>query len=194
MSAMVRNLNARAEPADIRVVAIDSFNHWDVTQGAAGLAGALAAAYRLPAGAASAVADVARSRGTQRNRSDEVGRLAREAQVVVIGLGSFQAGQLPEALAFQEQVLSEKERGEAVGDVRYRFLRADGTTVGERSLSFLTADQLMYKSTKGDVTLAVASGDPKVKIIRAALLGKYVNTLVTDERTARAVIASDEAA
>jgi len=84
-----------------------------------------------------------------------------------------------------EQFALAKKLG-AVGQVNLRFIDADGHAV-ESELDELvigvTLDQLRACSR----TIAVAGGTTKVAAIRGALLGGWVNTLVTDAATAKAL-------
>ena len=76
----------------------------------------------------------------------------------------------------------------AVGDLCSHFITADGRpavpTLDARTVA-LPLEALREK----ELRLCVAGGAPKVPALRAALRSGYVSHLVTDERTARAVLA-----
>ena len=75
-----------------------------------------------------------------------------------------------------------RQRG-AEGDVCLRFFDKDGdvvrTPLGERVIG-MTLDQLHAVPR----IVAVAGGKRKLDAIRAALLGRHVNVLITDRHTA----------
>ncbi|RLY91718.1 sugar-binding transcriptional regulator [Kocuria tytonicola] len=75
----------------------------------------------------------------------------------------------------------------AVGDLCSRFIDASGRpavpSLDERTVA-LPLDDLRQK----EIRICVAGGTAKVPVLRAALQAGYVSHLVTDERTARAVL------
>jgi hypothetical protein len=77
----------------------------------------------------------------------------------------------------------------AVGDILGYFLQADGRPVEgleiHRELLGVTLDELAQLPT----IVGVAGGEEKAQAIYAALTGKRINGLVTEETTARAVLA-----
>ncbi|HHC2332411.1 TPA: sugar-binding domain-containing protein [Klebsiella pneumoniae] len=76
----------------------------------------------------------------------------------------------------------------AVGDILGYFLQADGRPVEgleiHRELLGVTLDELAQLPT----IVGVAGGEEKAQAIYAALIGKRINGLVTEETTARAVL------
>jgi len=77
----------------------------------------------------------------------------------------------------------------AVGQVNLRFITQDGTPVPS-DLDELVVGVTLEQLRNSDRTLAVAGGPSKYVAIRAALLGGWVNALVTDLATARYLIAN----
>jgi DNA-binding transcriptional regulator LsrR (DeoR family) len=75
----------------------------------------------------------------------------------------------------------------AVGVVAGRFMDASGTPVDGRLDEHLIGIGLPELKRIPE-RLCVAGGPAKIAILRAALLGGYVTTLVTDENTARALV------
>ena len=71
----------------------------------------------------------------------------------------------------------------AVGQVNLRFIREDGTPVASE-LDDLVVGVTLQQLADADRVLAVAGGPSKYLAIRAALLGGWVNALVTDLETA----------
>jgi DNA-binding transcriptional regulator LsrR (DeoR family) len=80
----------------------------------------------------------------------------------------------------------------AVGVVAGRFIDRDGEPVDGALDARLIGLELPELKRIPD-RLCVAGGPQKIIILRAALLGGYVTTLVTDERTARALMNPPEA-
>ncbi len=78
----------------------------------------------------------------------------------------------------------------AVGVVAGRFIDRDGAPVAgfldERFIGIALPDLKRIPER-----LCVAGGPQKTTVLRAALVGGYVTTLVTDERTARALMAAE---
>jgi DNA-binding transcriptional regulator LsrR (DeoR family) len=82
--------------------------------------------------------------------------------------------------------LSEVSASGAVGDIALRFIDATGQPVNsELSKRIIGIDiELLRKIPR---VIGVAGGANKIKAIRAALLGKLVDVLVTDHVTAKAL-------
>ena len=76
----------------------------------------------------------------------------------------------------------------AVGQVNLRFIAEDGSPI-ESELDELVVGVTLEQLRRADRVLAVAGGPSKYLAIRAALLGGWVNTLVTDLSTAEHLIA-----
>ena len=77
----------------------------------------------------------------------------------------------------------------AVGDVALRFFDADGRPVPTSLDDRVIGVDLPTLASVGRV-VGVAGGEAKVEAIRAAARGGVVDVLVTDDRTARALIAA----
>ena len=127
----------------------------------------------------------------QENSVRDVMLAARAADVAVVGIGSV--NQQKEATILRSGYISEGEqlmyaRKGAVGDILGYFLQADGRRVEDleihRELLGVTLDELAQLPT----IVGVAGGTEKAQAIYAALTGKRINGLVTEETTARAVL------
>jgi len=89
---------------------------------------------------------------------------------------------------FIEEQLKEVKRLGAVGQVCLRFLDADGALIPnelDELVIGITAEQLKAAGRRW----AVAGGPQKYAAIRAALRGRWVDTLVTDTATAEYLVA-----
>ena len=117
--------------------------------------------------------------------------LATAADAAVVGIGAID--QRRDATILRSGYISEGEqlmyaRKGAVGDILGYFLQADGKPVEgleiHRALLGVTLDELAQLPT----IVGVAGGEEKAQAIYAALIGKRINGLVTEETTARAVL------
>jgi DNA-binding transcriptional regulator LsrR (DeoR family) len=122
----------------------------------------------------------------------EVAEHWRELTMAVVGIGSIEPS---DVLADSGNAFSPDERAPlladgAVGDICHRIFRLDGTAVrgplDERVVAISEADLRRIPRRVG-----VAGGGRKVAAIRGALAGGWVNALVTDTRTAEALLAED---
>ncbi|SSN10555.1 LsrR, transcriptional repressor of lsr operon [Klebsiella pneumoniae] len=116
---------------------------------------------------------------------------ATAADAAVVGIGAID--QRRDATILRSGYISEGEqlmyaRKGAVGDILGYFLQADGRPVEgleiHRELLGVTLDELAQLPT----IVGVAGGEEKAQAIYAALTGKRINGLVTEETTARAVL------
>jgi len=117
---------------------------------------------------------------------------ASAADVAVVGIGSV--NQKRDATILRSGYISEGEqlmyaRKGAVGDILGYFLQADGAQVDDlpihRELLGISLNELAQLPT----IVGVAGGEEKADAIYAALRGRRINGLVTEEATARAVLA-----
>ncbi len=117
---------------------------------------------------------------------------ASAADVAVVGIGSV--SQKRDATILRSGYISEGEqlmyaRKGAVGDILGYFLQADGEQVDDlpihRELLGISLNELAQLPT----IVGVAGGEEKADAIYAALCGRRINGLVTEEATARAVLA-----
>ncbi|HEY1843900.1 MAG TPA: transcriptional regulator LsrR [Buttiauxella sp.] len=120
---------------------------------------------------------------------------ATAADVAVVGIGAL--NQKREATILRSGYISEGEqlmyaRKGAVADILGYFLQADGELVAgleiHRELLGVTLDDLSHLPT----IVGVAGGLEKADAIYAALKGRRINGLVTEEETARAILARAE--
>ncbi|MCI6547648.1 MAG: hypothetical protein MR415_03255, partial [Coriobacteriaceae bacterium] len=79
----------------------------------------------------------------------------------------------------------------SVGDILCHFIDVDGNPLDTDIESRIVSTSLSALERMSNV-VAAAGGDEKVRAIRAVLRHGYVNTLITDERTARKVIEEDD--
>ena len=110
--------------------------------------------------------------------------LAAEADVAMVGIGR----PTPGSVVMESGILSEEESGQlealgAVGDIALRFFDAYGQAVQHEICDRIIGLDL-EQIKKIPRVMGVAGGAEKYEVIRAALRGKLINVLVTDDRTA----------
>jgi DNA-binding transcriptional regulator LsrR (DeoR family) len=112
-------------------------------------------------------------------------RLLDALDIALLGIGPCEVVEplLPGDNYFTQEQFDEAERAGAVGQVCSRFLDADGVPVPtplDDLVVGVTLDQIRRAGTRR----AVAGGKDKHAILRAALVGGWVDRLVTDTATA----------
>ena len=115
--------------------------------------------------------------------------LAERADVTVIGIGQMDM----EAQAFVDGFLSKEQllelmRAGAAGEIIGRAYDADGHALEVGTNRLLTSVPL--SAADGRLVVGAAVGPAKVKAIRAALRGRLISGLVTDEATATALLST----
>lgn len=141
--------------------------------------------------------DAATKRAMWRERSvRHVLDLQARADVLLYSVGS-PAARRPSHVyvsgALDAADLARLDAEGVVGDIATVFFRADGSHAGI-SLNDRASGPSLSLPAQVPHALCVVSGLGKVRALRAALAGRLLNTLVTDEVTAQALLAQDEAA
>jgi DNA-binding transcriptional regulator LsrR (DeoR family) len=118
-----------------------------------------------------------------------------DVTLALVGIGALEPSSLLQSsgnIYSEPELRAIGERG-AVGDICLRFIDAQGSAVvsemDERVIG-VTLDQL----ARTDRSVGVAGGGRKYEAIRGALLGRWVNVLITDHVTAERLIADRPAA
>ena len=113
--------------------------------------------------------------------------------VAFVGIGGIGTnpvlgdGALADHVDLPPSLAGELERGGAVGDVALRFFDAEGVPVPTSLDGRIMGVDLETLSAVGRV-VGVAGGAGKVEAIRAALRGRLIDVLITDDQTARALL------
>jgi DNA-binding transcriptional regulator LsrR (DeoR family) len=192
LAAVVHQL-PKLETSDIRFVSLlggltrdYSINRDDVLHWIAAKTGA--PAYTMPV---PLLANSVEDRTVLLNQKGvkEVFSMANNADIKFIGIGTVaQTAQLVASGPIKPEEIIEIARSGAVGELMGHFYDENGRII-ETSLSARMLS-VSLEGHKGDV-IAVSGGEEKVEAIRAALKGDLLTGLITDELTARAVLASD---
>lgn len=117
---------------------------------------------------------------------------ATAADVAIVGIGAIR--QKNEATILRSGYISEGEqlmfaRKGATGDILGYFLQADGKVTADLEIHQQLLGVTLQELAQLPVIIGVAGGREKAAAIYAALQGKHINGLVTEEATAQAVLA-----
>lgn len=118
--------------------------------------------------------------------------LAAKASIALVGIGR----PTPDSVVMQAGTLTQQEIEQlqahgAVGDIALRFFDADGQAVQhEINDRIIGLDLEQIKAIPR--VIGVAGGVEKLEVIRAALRGRLINVLVTDDQTAAQLLAGQE--
>lgn len=120
--------------------------------------------------------------------------LAAQADVALVGIGR----PIPGSVVMQSGILTEEELIQleiqgGVGDIALRFFDSNGLTVKHEicdRMIGLDLDQVKQIPR----VIGAAGGEEKFEVIRAALRGKLIDVLVTDDRIATRLLEQKEAA
>ena len=130
---------------------------------------------------------------------DQYVREAMEAldhlTLALVGIGALEPSTLLQSSGniFSEKELKALGRKGAVGDICLRFFDAEGRPVAsdvDRRVIGVTLEQLRNV----DRSVGVAGGERKYEAIRGAVVGNWINVLVTDHLTAERLLADAAAA
>jgi DNA-binding transcriptional regulator LsrR (DeoR family) len=111
--------------------------------------------------------------------------------LALVGIGTLRDSVLAERQSIQPSDIEELTAQGAVGEICGRFFDAEGrecdSAIRDRviSIDFATLRRVARVA-------AITTGATRPDAIRAAMRGRLINTIVTDEKTARAVLGPDE--
>lgn len=120
----------------------------------------------------------------------EVFDLAARADLMIVGIGTAEAGTqlVTSRMIDREEILEVRERG-GVGEILGHFFDEGGRPV-ETSLAARTLSPDL-SVLRGRRIVALAGGMEKVAALRAVLKARLLGGLITDERTAQALMTGD---
>jgi DNA-binding transcriptional regulator LsrR (DeoR family) len=129
----------------------------------------------------------------QEPRVIETLSLARRADVALVGIGSLvpEVSSLLRAGYLDEEALAQLQAQGAVGDICARHYDAQGRPM-EIELNRRIVGIELETLHNIEQVIGVAGGEAKAEAILGALRGRHVNVLVTDDATARKVLALDK--
>ena len=191
LAAMVQNL-PRIEAADLKFVSLlggltrnYSANPHDVMHRIAEKTGARA--YVMPVPFFANTAEDREVLLAQRGVA-EVFAMAQGAGLKLVGIGTVEAdAQLVASGMIEPKEIKAIQAAGGVGELLGHFFDAKGRILQTQ----LTARTLAVSFTEvGDQIIAIAGGPDKVQSIRAVLSSRRLKGLITDEATARALVAA----
>lgn len=157
-----------------------------LAQRLAGLIGATPVLLQAPAIVGSAEAQRVLARDPSMRAAVE---LFEHLDLALVGIGSMEPSRL---LSSSGNIFSPEERAElsragAVGDICFRFFDADGQPVKSSLMQRVIGIELgSLRRVKRVV--GVAGGRRKTQAILAALRGRWIDILITDQRTAASLL------
>lgn len=112
-----------------------------------------------------------------------------EISLALVGIGTLEPSKLlaNSGNVFSEQELNELEENGAIGDICLHFFDAEGNAL-ETSLNKRVISMSLEQIKNIDRSIGIAGGKRKVKAIKAALRGNFVNVLITDQFTAKGIL------
>ncbi len=119
-------------------------------------------------------------------------QFAARADLALVGIGT----PAPDTVVRQAGILTDAEINEltalgAVGDIALRFFDKDGAAIDHPVNARIIGLDLDQIRNIGRV-VGVAGGADKFEVIRAAVTGRLVNVLITDEQTGRRLLHTTE--
>lgn len=119
----------------------------------------------------------------------EVFELANKADLKLVGLGNVDAdAQLVSSSMVEPDEIANIAAAGGVGEILGHFFDGDGQIIEtDLSTRMLSAS---FPMTKSERLVALAGGASKVAAIRAILKSRRLSGLITDERTAKALLAA----
>ncbi len=116
--------------------------------------------------------------------------VARSTNIALFGVGDLSTSSSPYKAGYYDQQLFDKARQDgAVGEICGRFYDQSGQPCSPKLAERTLAIELETLREK-PLSIAVSGGPQKTKAILGMLNGRFCNTLITDETTARALIAA----
>ncbi|MGR6982117.1 transcriptional regulator LsrR [Testudinibacter sp. P27/CKL/0425] len=117
---------------------------------------------------------------------------AEAADVAIVGIGSTQ--QKGQATLLRSGYINEDSQQElrskgAIGDILGYFMQKNGAIQPDTPLHDELISVPLDKLVKIPTIVGIAGGENKVDAILSALKGKYINSLVTEEMTAKMILA-----
>lgn len=121
----------------------------------------------------------------------QIGRvidLAAKADIALVGVGALN----PESLARRYNIITREEyerlrSKDVIGDIGLRYYNSQGEQVDDELHDRIIGLDL-HQLRKVKRVIGVTGGTEKVESIRAALNGKLINVLITDEITGKALL------
>ena len=117
-------------------------------------------------------------------------KMAQKADIAMVGIGSLMPSSEFEDFGYNSQKeLDRLKKNGAVGEMHGEYFNASGEPLELEQHQRLISIRL-NKLCQIKHVVGVAGGADKIEAIRAALKGGFIHSLITDEKTARALLTS----
>ncbi|ASN04369.1 sugar-binding transcriptional regulator [Virgibacillus necropolis] len=112
----------------------------------------------------------------------------RNVEMAVVGLGNpFKSSTMEKIGYLEEEDLLSLRKAGAVGDISSRFFDAVGNQI-DHPLNNQVIGLNLEEIKNIPEVIGIVEGSYKLESIEAALIGGYLNVLITDDRTAQALV------
>ncbi len=115
-------------------------------------------------------------------------RLSEHADIAVFGVGYLRNKTQQITGCTTEEEFAALEKVGAVGDIALHFVDAQGKLVDHPVADRLVSGDICLTRKNAREAIGVAVGTEKTKILHAALVGGWLDVLITDNETARLLI------
>lgn len=114
--------------------------------------------------------------------------LSENADILVLGMGPLRHPTLVSANGVSEEEFAELESIGCVGDICLTFLDSEGNLIDHPIHDRILSGDLIKARPRAREVITASCGVTKARILRATMVGKWVDTVITDEETAREVL------
>ena len=114
--------------------------------------------------------------------------MGEHADLALVGIGGLKNSRIIEYGYILSEDEQELERAGAVGDIALRFIDKGGEVMDTELNHRVVASRLEKVRENAREVIAIAFGQPKVEVIKAAMKGGLITTLFTDLDTAEMLI------
>lgn len=111
-----------------------------------------------------------------------------KSDIVLLSIGSLWNSTLLDSGYVTEEEVNKLEEEGAVGDLAMRFVDKNGRILSHSVNDRIVAAELEQICTDARHVVGIALGENKVKVIKAAMLGRWIDVLVTDSNTAEELL------
>ncbi len=116
--------------------------------------------------------------------------LGRHANIALFSVGTVRPNALFFRLGYTDAEEKDRIQRTAVGDICSRFFDENGK-ICNRELDDRTVGIKLKDLRSKEHSILLAGGEAKLRSIRAALQGHYANVFITDQFTAKALLAEE---
>jgi len=112
-----------------------------------------------------------------------------QVSVALVGIGTLEPSRLlaNSGNVFTQKELERLEKNGAIGDICLHFFNEQGTPI-KTSLNERTISMSLDQIKNIDRSVGIAGGKKKIKAIKAAIKGSFINVLITDNFTAKKIL------